>query len=93
MNLREIKKDVEYVLAAFVEDCNVAAALGTDAEKIAALYEEAIDLYNDVKDRISAKVEGPKAAYYQALRKELLEKTNALYEKLSEVVRGSKATK
>ena len=34
-----------------------------------------------------AKVEGPAKVYYNALRKEVLERTDALYEKLSAAVR------
>lgn len=91
MNLRDIKKDIEYVLSAFVEDCSVCAAVNPKAsdEKIAELMEAAINLYNDLRDKANVKVEGPKKAYYTALRKEILEETNALYEKLSETVKNS----
>lgn len=89
MNLRDIKKDIEYVLGAFVEDCSVVAEVKPElAEgKVAELMEEAINLYNELKDKAGAKVEGPKKAYYTALRKEILEKTDALYEKLSTTVK------
>lgn len=91
MNLRVIKKDIEYVLGAFIEDCSVVAAVkGQSAdEKIAGLIEEAIDLYNELKDKVNAKIEGPKKSYYASLRKEILEKTDALYEKLSTAVKSS----
>lgn len=89
MNLRDIKKDIEYVLSAFVEDCSVCAAVNPNAsdEKIAALMEEAVNLYNDLRDKVNVKVEGPRKAYFAGLRKEILEETNALYEKLSETVK------
>ncbi len=91
MNLRVIKKDIEYVLGAFIEDCSVVAAVkGQNAEaKVAGLMEEAIDLYNELKDKVNAKIEGSKKAYYAALRKEILEKTDALYEKLSAAVKAA----
>ena len=44
-----------------------------------------------MKDKANAKVEGSKKAYFTALRKEVLDKTDALYEKLSEVVKKTKA--
>ena len=92
MNLRDIKKDIEYVLGAFIEDCSVVAAVrpATD-ETVAVLMEEAIELYNELKDKVSAKVERSKKAYFNALRKEILERTDALYTKLSEAVRDAVA--
>ena len=89
MNLRDIKKDIEYVLSAFVEDCSVVACVNpkvTDGS-VSELMEEAIELYNELRDKVSAKVEGSKKAYYNDLRKEVLAKTDALYEKLSAAVK------
>ena len=42
MNLRNIKKDIDYVLSAFIEDCTVVATVNTKAsyEDIEKLYEE-----------------------------------------------------
>lgn len=91
MNLRDIKKDIEYVLGAFIDDCSVFATINpsADDEDLGKLLDEAIDLYNELKDKANAKVEGKKGAYYSALRREILEKTDALYEKLSVVVKDS----
>lgn len=91
MNLRDIKKDIEYVLSAFVEDCSVCAAVNPNAceEEISKLMEDAVNLYNDLRDKVNVKVEGPAKAYFSNLRKEILEETNALYEKLSESVKNS----
>ena len=91
MNLRDIKKDIEYVLSAFVEDCSVVACVNpkvTDGS-VSELMEEAIELYNELRDKVSAKVEGSKKAYYNDLRKEVLAKTDALYEKLSAAVKDA----
>ncbi|MGM9788450.1 MAG: hypothetical protein ACI3ZF_06105 [Candidatus Cryptobacteroides sp.] len=92
MNLRDIKKDIEYVLGAFIEDCSVVAAVrpSTD-EQVAALMEEAIDLYNELKDKVYAESEGSKKAHFNALRKEILERTDALYTKLSDTVKATVA--
>ena len=88
MNLRDIKKDIEYVLGAFIEDCSVVAAVKPQTdEKVAALMEEGVNLYNELKDKVYTKAEGSKKAYYAALRKEILEKTDALYSQLSEAVK------
>lgn len=89
MNLRDIKKDIEYVLSAFVEDCSVCAAVNPNVsdDEMAALMQDAINLYNDLRDKSNVKVDGPKKAYFTGLRKEILEETNALYEKLSAAVK------
>lgn len=90
MNLRDIKKDIAYVLEAFIEDCTTVATVNAKVdEKAAELFEEAVNLYNELMDKVSVKVEGSKKAYYTGLRKELLEKTDALYGKLSDAVKES----
>ena len=91
MNLRDIKKDIEYVLSAFVEDCSVVACVNpkvTDGS-VSELMEEAIGLYNDLRDKVNVKPEGSKKAYYNELRKEVLTKTDAHYEKLSAAVKDT----
>ena len=96
MNLRDIKKDIDYVLSAFIEDCTVCAAVNpkSDDKVIAGLMEDAVDLYNELRDKVTAKIEGSKKTYYNNLRKEILERTDALYTKLSEAVaKGNKAEK
>jgi hypothetical protein len=93
MNLRDIKKDIEYVLGAFLDDCAVLATVNAKAsdEELGDLFDEAVDLYNELKDKANAKVEGSKKAHFTALRKEIIERTDALYEKLSEIVKKSTA--
>ena len=88
MNLRDIKKDIDYVLSAFIEDCTVCAAVNpkSDDKVIAGLMEDAIDLYNELRDKVG-QVEGEPRKYYNGLRKEVLERTDALYEKLSAAVK------
>lgn len=88
MNLRDIKKDIDYVLSAFIEDCAVCVAVNpkTNDAAVAALMEKAVDLYNELRDKVNVKAEGSKKAYFNGLRKEVLEKTDALYTELSAVV-------
>ena len=92
MNLRDFKKDVEYVVGEFVDDCTLFLAINPHkaTDEVAAVIEEAVDLYNDLLDKANSKVEGAKSVYFNSIRKELLEKTNALYEKLSEMVKAAK---
>ena len=92
MNLRDVKKDIEYVLSAFVDDCYFLATCNPSVsdEGLSNLLDEAVELFNDLKDKVNVKPEGSKKAYFNGLRKELLEKTDALYTTLSDVVKASK---
>ena len=91
MNLRDIKKDIEYLVGQFVDDCIafLTANPQKEEEKIASLLEEATDLYNALKDKVYAKADNKKA-HFDGIRKELVEKVDALYEKLSQTVVTSK---
>lgn len=88
MNLRDIKKDIEYVIGAFVDDCALFLTVhpGKNADGIADLIDGAVDLYNELRDKVN-NPEGNKKAFYDDVRKQLLEKTDVLYEKLSEEVK------
>jgi len=88
MNLRNIKKDIDYILGAFIEDCALVAAVNSKVteEQAFELIDKAIDLYNELRDK-AAQPEAPARQYYNALRKELFEKTDALYEQLSEAIK------
>ena len=92
MNLRDFKKDVDYFVGEFVDDCALFITLyPTKAtDEVADIIEEAVNLYNDLKDKANAKVEGKKAAYFADLRKEMFEKVDGLYEKLSAIVAANK---
>ena len=87
-SLRGIKKDIDYVLSAFIEDCSLVAAVNSKVseEKASELLDKAIELYNELRDK-AARADGPARQYYNALRKEVLEKTDALYEELSAAVK------
>ena len=90
MNLRDIKKDIQYVIGAFVDDCTLFLNMnpGKNADEIADLIDKAVDLYNDLRNKVvlSAGAEKPKVNFI-SIRKELLEKTDALYDELSAAVK------
>ena len=87
MNLRVFKKDIEYFVGEFIDDCALFVALNPhkDSDEIAQIIDEAVDLYNDLKQR-AAHPEGAKKAYYNGLIKEMFEKLDELSEKLSAAV-------
>jgi len=87
MNLRVFKKDIEYFVAEFIDDCALFVALNPhkDADEISQIIDEAVDLYNSLKVKANHP-EGPKRAYYNALTKEMFEKLDELCEELSAAV-------
>ncbi len=114
MNLRVIKKEIEYCLGAFIDDCTLFAALnpGCDTDEVNAIAEEAVELYNALRDEVNnlpeelrpktspkhqhrdkvelaaekAELRKKHSAYYDGIRKELIEKLDELNGKLSEAV-------
>jgi len=96
MNLRNFKKDVEYFIGEFIDDCTLFVSTDPvrNEEKVIPLLEEAIDLFNEMKDSANVKVEGKKSTYFAGLRRECAEKVDGLYEKLSAIIsEGEKAKK
>ena len=57
MNLRDIKKDIEYVIGAFIDDCSLFSSVNSkaDDEALGALLDEAVNLFNDLKDKVNMK--------------------------------------
>lgn len=88
MNLRDIKKDIEYVIGAFVDDCALFLTTnpGKNADEVADLIDGAVDLYNTLRDKVNHP-DGTKRAFYDGVRKDLLAKTDALYDRLSVAVK------
>ncbi len=88
MNLRVLKKDIEFFIGEFIDDCALFVAInpGKDSEGISDIIEEAVVVYNELKTKISHPAEGSKKAYYNEIRKEMFEKIDALCEKLSTTI-------
>lgn len=93
MNLRNFKKEIEYNIGDFIEDCALFQTLnpGKAEDKISEIVEDAVDLYNDLKDKANFKVDAAKRAYFFKLRKEMAEKTDELYARLSKIVEENRA--
>ena len=89
MNLRDVKKDIQYVIGAFIDDCTLFLDTnpGQEADKLAELIDKAVDLYNDLRDRVVAAPKEGAKAYLNDIRKELLEKVDALYDELAAIAK------
>ena len=87
MNLRILKKDIEFFIGEFIDDCSLFAIINPEknSDALSDLIEEAITLYNELKTKINHP-EGSTKAYYSSIKKEMFEKLDELCEKLSTVV-------
>lgn len=86
MNLRDIKKDIEFLVGDFMDDCILFSMLHSEEEKAAGteqLMGEACDLANDLFDRINHPDKANIKAHYKAVSQDLLTGLDGLYEKLS----------
>ncbi len=55
MNLRVIKKDIEYFIGEFIDDCTLFVSLNPECDTtgINEVINEAVDLYNGLRDKIT----------------------------------------
>ena len=86
MNLRDIKKDIEFLVGDFVEDCLLFAMLHPekDLNQVEGLINEASDLADSLFDKVNHPTPDVKLrAYYNRVGAELLTGLDSLCEKLS----------
>ena len=86
MNLRDIKKDIEFLIGDFVEDCLLFAMLHPekDITAVEGLINEASDLADSLFDKVNHPAPDVKArTYYNRVGAELLTGLDGLYERLS----------
>ncbi|MCD8312709.1 MAG: hypothetical protein LUC24_00940 [Bacteroidales bacterium] len=55
MNLRVTKKDIEFFIGEFIDDCTLYVALNPncDTTGVDKIINEAVDLYNDLRNKVS----------------------------------------
>lgn len=88
MNLRVIKKDINYLVNEFLSDAFISMGFTDDdskSEQILALANEALDLRDETLVKVSHPT-GGKREYYRNLTDELLSALDVLYDRLSGVV-------
>ena len=88
MNLRVIKKDVNYLIDEFLSDAFISMNFTDDeekSEKIVGLANDALDLRDETLTKINHP-EGDRRTYYRNLTEGLLSSLDVMYDKLSEAV-------
>ncbi len=86
MNLRVIKKDIDFFVSEFIDDCTICVALNDECDiaKVDAIIDEAVELYNNLKFKVNhPDANQKKKVYYAGVTKEMFESLDELCEKLS----------
>jgi hypothetical protein len=94
-NIRDLKKDIDYLFFELFSDCFTYASLH-DSDKrgqVQSLVEEAIESRNEFIEKVNnpSGKDDPKLVkqYYSAIRKELFEKIDGYFTKLSDLSKAN----
>jgi hypothetical protein len=88
-SIRELKKDIDYLVFEVISDCFVYSNVHPDnkTDELTALISDAVEFRNDLIVRVNNPdgKDNPKIvkAYYKAVQKDLLSGVDKLFERLS----------
>jgi hypothetical protein len=88
-SVRELKKDIDYLVYEVISDCFVFSGLHPDikSDEVSAIISDAVDFRNDLIARVNNPDEkdNPKIvkAYYKSVEKDLLTGVDNLFSRLS----------
>jgi hypothetical protein len=92
-SVRELKKDIDFLVYEVISDCFVFSGLHPDikADELSAIVSDAVDFRNDLIARVNHPdgKDNPKIikAYYKLLEKDLLIGVDKLFNRLSEMTK------
>tara|TARA_R110002073_G_scaffold292033_2_gene457197 strand:- start:7922 stop:8188 length:267 start_codon:yes stop_codon:yes gene_type:complete len=86
-NVRNLKKDINYVLGDIIEAVYVWEYTNTDKDtkKSEAIIDEAIDTFDDLIAKVNDKSVENKKAHFKAINQELETRGRALIEKINKL--------
>jgi hypothetical protein len=90
-SVRELKKDIDYLVYEVISDCFVFSELHGDikADELSAIISDAVDFRNDMIARVNNPdgKDNPKIvkAYYKTIQKDLLTGVDNLFTRLSQL--------
>jgi hypothetical protein len=90
-SVKNLKKDIDFLFFEFISDCFLFTSIhdGEKRNEVQNLIEEAVTMRNEFIDRVNhpAGKDNPALvkAYYKTVSKDLLEKVDGYFEKLSEI--------
>ena len=86
-NVRNLKKDINYVLGDIIEAVYVWEYTNTDKDtkKSEAIIDEAIEIFDDLIAKVNDRSVEDKKAHFKLINQELEEKGRALIEKINKL--------
>lgn len=87
-SVRNLKKDINYVLSDIIEECYMWQMLQEDDKKAAKaenVIDEAITTFDDLITKIHADDVENKRAHFKAISKELEDRANGLLDKIQKL--------
>lgn len=86
-NVRDLKKDINFVLGDIIEAVYVWEYSNTDKDtkKSEAIIDEAIEVFDELIAKVNDKSVENKKAHFKAINQELEEKGRALIEKINKL--------
>ena len=88
-SVRELKKDIDYLIYEVISDCFVFSGLHPDikSDELSAIISDAVDFRNDLIARVNNPdgKDNPKIvkAYYKSIEKDLITGVDKLFDRLS----------
>jgi len=92
-SIRELKKDIDYLIYEVISDCFVFSGLHPElkTDELSAIISDAVDFRNDLISRVNNPdgKDNPKIvkAYYKSVEKDLLSGVDKLFSRLSEMTK------
>ena len=86
-NIRDLKKDINYVLGDIIEAVYIWELSNPDADtkKSEAIIDEAIEVFDDLMPKVSDRTVDNRAVHLKGVRKELEERGKKLVDKLNKL--------
>ena len=91
-SIRRLKKDIDYLTIAVINDSLNCLAYGKDSDAINKIVQEVFDAHDSMRQRINAVRSLPKnerKAHCRAICKDLMAVVDGAFSKLSEMVKGA----
>ena len=85
MNLRVIKKDIDFVIDELIGDSLLTLTFGKDIDPayVEGIINEALELRDELYERVNHPDKSKIKAHYSQITEDLYEKTDELFNKLS----------
>ena len=86
-NKRDLKKDINYVLGDIIEAVYVweLSNPGKDVKKSEAIIDEAIEVFDELINKVNDRTAEDKKKHFKAINQELEKKGRALIEKINKL--------